>query len=285
MSLQFNRIASIEIGPEGEDGKRFSGFRISFSVKKTKDSDSNNATVEISNLSENSRNFIKEIDHLLILKAGYSEGAGEEILFVGNIKLINHTIKPPEILTKLEIGDGEKLLRESKLSLSYKEGFSIRQILNDIVRKMNVPNKVNLSLVDFEDKEFTNGYTFVGQTKRALDTLCSSANLEWSIQNNELKVQAKKDGDFTRAINLTPTTGLLGSPERLTDISASSSKKEVVPGWRFNCLLQPKAEPGGVIVASSREIEEDSHFKIHTVEHKGDTHGGDWQTIIEAVEL
>lgn len=284
MKRQFNRTAQAIFGTVGNSTLTVSNSEISFNIVKTPTPESNKATIDIYNLSQKSRDRIRELDQSVTLSAGYTEASGLEVIFVGDISLINHAHARPEVVTRIEANDGEIILRESRLSLSYKEGFSVRQILSDIATKLKVPQKVNLTTMDFTDKTFANGYAFIGQAKEALDTLTKTVGLEWSFQNGELKIQPDGSTDFTRSIVVNSATGLIGSPERLENIGKKSKSDKVRPGWKVRTLLQPKAEPGGLITLKSNEISDSTEFRIEDVEHKGQLRGTDWTTTMKVVE-
>lgn len=284
MKRQFDRVATVTIGKPGLSNLIIKDLRISFDITKTNTSESNKGKIEITNLSQESRNKIKELDEVVTVSAGYNEEDGAEVLFIGDITLLNHSYHKPEVTTKIEAGDGEKVIRKSTLSLSYKEGFSVRQILDDISKKLTVPQKINLTTLPFTDKKFSNGYSFVGQAKNALDVLCEAVGLEWSFQNGELKIQLIGKGDQSRAIVVSEATGMIDSPERLEKIGASMDKESKTPGWLIRTLLQPKAEPGGLISVTSREIPSGTVFKIHEVQHVGDTDGETWETKMKVFE-
>ena len=99
---QFDRIANVKIfGSETDISDleiQISKLRIEFAVKKTETPDSNSCTINIYNLSENTRNLIDRVDKIMILEAGYSESSGLETLFVGNISNITHSINKPNVI-------------------------------------------------------------------------------------------------------------------------------------------------------------------------------------------
>lgn len=289
MSLQlYNRIASVEIGPPGQNGRRFAGLRISFNVKKPNPglkNSANTALVEIYNLSEDSRNQIKEVEHVLVLKAGYTEASGEEVVFIGNITTLSHIKNPPNVITRIECGDGNKNLREMVTSLSYKAGTELSQVLSDVGIKFNLTKKQIVESLQLKGKTFTQGFSFTGPVKKLLDKLGDAGNFDWSIQNDVLKFVSKDGADFTRAVKITPKTGMLESPVRVNDILGKMDKKASLKGWQIQSLLQPKLEPGGIIIVESQEIPADSKFKIIDVEHVGDTHDNPWFSNVKAIDL
>lgn len=284
MKNLFNRSASIVFGTPGASTLEVSGLRISFDITKTRSSESNKAKIELTNLSEESRNKIKELDKKITLSAGYLDGDGEEVIFVGDISRINHSYPRPEVITKIEAGDGEKVLRETVLALSYAEGFTIKEVLQDILSKIDVAEKTNITELQFTDKELSKGYSFADPFKNALDSLCDSVGLEWSFQNGQLKIQPIDSADFSRAIVLSSDSGLIDSPEELQEAGSSMDLGNKTPGWMLRALLQPTAEPGGVVSVSSREIAEGSKFKIDEVQHVGDTWGESFETKLKVFE-
>ena len=285
---QFDRIANVKIfGSETDISDleiQISKLRIEFAVKKTETPDSNSCTINIYNLSENTRNLIDRVDKIMILEAGYSESSGLETLFVGNISNITHSINKPNVITKVESNDGEKALQNARSALSYSGATSVKQMLKGVIRDFNIGEKVKLDLIPFTDKILNNGFNFIGSTKTIMDKLTKMVGLQWSIQNNEIKVYKEDETDNFTIINLTPDTGLIGSPEK---INIKKSKKKGfadVNGWKVSSLLQPKIEPGGRITIESKNIT-GSLFKVLNVEHNGDTHGGGWQSNMEVVEV
>jgi hypothetical protein len=282
---QFNRIASVTVGELGAGGLRVSDLKITFDIRKDDDKDTNEAIVEIYNLSDKSRKRIEEIDALLFLSAGYTDGDGLETLFIGDITNISHSVISPNVVTRITADDGSKEILERKISLSHASGSSGSLILQKILNSFTISN--NFESISFTDKKYANGFSFAGSSSAALDKVTKFLDLDWSIQNNEIKLVPFDGNDGTRVVSLSPETGLLESPEKelFADRKAKGkSKKKEIPGWRLKSLLQPKLVPGGKVIVSSKEIPQNSEFTIMTVFHTGDTHGNEWNTIAEVKE-
>lgn len=276
------------IGRRGEEAKILRDVRIVFNVDKTEGKDPNTAQVEIYNLSEKTRNIIKKREEkdtlFIILNAGYIDGDGEELVFTGNVKTIVHQIDKPEIVTVITANDGDNALFNTKLSLSHGAGVSGDTILHQILKA--IPISSNFPTLTVPDKAYANGFAFAGLAKDALTKVTKFLDLNWSIQNNEIRLIPFDGDDKTRAVSLSPETGLIGSPERLTASTrkAKGLSKKDKPGWKFTSLLSPKINPTGKIAVQSREIVEQTTFTVFTVTHKGDTHGGEWNTVTEVRE-
>lgn len=280
----FNRIVSVLIGPEGsEQGIEFSGIRVVFKINKTKKKDSNTCNVELYNLSAATRNFIKDLNNIMILNAGYVESTGLEHLFTGNLININHVKQGPDWISKLEVNDGSKAINDTRINLSYKEGASSKQILSDVIDSIPLAKRF-VDLDRIEDSQEVNGFSFAGQSKTVLDKLAEKLNFEWSVQDNQIQIIKSGETNNDAVIVISPDSGLIGSPERLEDLSEEKASTTKLPGWRVNSLLLPKVSIGGTVSVESREIKKNSFFKIHSIEHSGDTHGQNWNTVLEVTE-
>ncbi len=106
--------------------------------------------------------------------------------------------------------------------------------------------------------------------------------LEWSILNDVCQViELNRDAD-TDPIFISLKPGLSGIPEQLTDIGDSFASLREAGGWKITSLLQPKAEPGGVIKLESSVV--NGVFKISSIRHAGDNYSAAWLSVMEIYE-
>lgn len=284
----FGRIVTILIGRPGTIGREFSNFRITFEVTKTEFGKEPNACkVAIYNLSENLRNFIYNEKQQITVKAGYQEESGAEVIYIGDVTNRENQIKKPDIITLIEAGDGANTLKNSKVSIAYGVGAQSNQILNEVVNSFNLPKKTNLSLANIRTKVFNNGFNFTGASTTALDKLAKNLGFNWSIQNNEMKIYNRVNDDRSLAIELNSNTGLIGTPSKTKVTLQESSDNQTleIDGWEVNSLLQPKAEPGGVVLLSSSSTGNNKRYKIINVRHQGDSFEGDFRSQLQVVEI
>ena len=166
----FGSVASVTIGNPGSQGILVEDLRITFNCKKTQSSsDPNTCEVEIYNLNADRRNRIDNIDDICILQAGYSEASGKEIIFQGDITEVKSTRDRPDVITMINIGDGQKFITENIQSLSFGSGSTVRQILKQVVENSKDIIKSNLDLIDFTDQQYTHGFNYAGSTKNVLN--------------------------------------------------------------------------------------------------------------------
>lgn len=281
----FDRQASVLVGAKGsESALNVTDLRVTFNVKKTATKENNTCTVVIWNLNPDQRSLISSTDGFLILKAGYAQEAGLEVVFVGDISLVETRREPPDIATYIECNDGLKAVQETRFNVSYREGSSAKQVLRDLIRDFPLAARkaqLNDAISKVPDKQFANGFAANGQATEMLTRVTSTLALEWSIQNNELKVIQLGRVDGTQAVRLAPGTGLIASPQR-----RRSKKKDggAFEGWDIRTLLRPSIEPGGQVQVESADIRS-SNFRVETVHHMGDTHGDEtWETRLEVTD-
>lgn len=277
----YNRQATVAIGPVGQPAILVDGLRVAFDVQKTLSSEPNTAKITVTNLSQNSRELIREVDVAVVLSAGYRDLHGPETLAFGNITNVLHQKEPPDIHSIIEVGDGQKELR-TVVTVSYSENTTVKQAIEDIAGRLGLPEKTNLAALGAGNQTLDTGLSFIGPAREALDSLTEYAGLDWSIQGGELKFTVIEGDDGSTPIPLSPATGLVGFPKRLYAKKTKTGKiqKGTFDGWAVEALLQPKAEPGGLVTIESFDIAK-AEFKIVNVQHKGDTHGKEWTTTME----
>lgn len=283
---QFNRAAQVIVAPvDGSDGIDVSGLRVVFRARKTSTSEPNAATIEIYNLSEYSRGRILVKDQAVILKAGYVDLT--ELVCAGVIKRVEHRRDGVDIVTEIEIKDGGQDLLEPEFRRSYAKNTSRRRIIDDILRTMPHTSVGRIAATGVNGS--TSGrLAFSTTAKLALDRLARAWDFEWSIQDGAVQV-LDRDGTVepvTLAISLSPSTGLIGSPAKTGQEgarSAGSRKRKERAGAKFQALLRPSIRPGRYVLLESEFVS--GAFKVQSVEHSGDTHGNDWFSDVEAVQI
>jgi hypothetical protein len=285
--MEFGRLAAVEIRPdnlvETETPFRIEGLKITFTVKRNLKKSTNQAIIEIYNLSEVTRARIQERTRKVTLFAGYSEGAGLQLLFDGSIMTVNHSIAPPHIVTRIEANDGQTRMRQAHMSKSYEQGAKGSRILKDIIQEFGLPVRF---MADLPEKDFPQGYVIHGPAKDALEDVCLNMGAEWSIQNGLLQILAKggTDGSDPSGLLLTARSGLIGSPERLRQIQDDPNAEKKPSGYTIKSVLVPTITPGGYIAVQSRNIIRPTAYRVENVEHKGDTHGDEWTSTTEVYD-
>jgi len=140
------------------------------------------------------------------------------------------------------------------------------------------------TMTNIPEKAHQNGFASVGPARKVMGDLSRYLSADWSIQNGEIQLVAKTQSNGREAVLLTPETGLIDRPEPLDSNDGKLDGAKPPSGWRLKSLLQPGIEPGGVVMVESQELKRQP-LKVKSVQHTGDSHGGNWYTEIETVGL
>jgi len=269
---RFDRACSVSIGPQAGDGIRVDErFRIAFTVNQDESTDGNSASVEIYGLSEDTRNLIRQEGQVLVIEAGY--GDQTEVLTISEVTRSLVMRQPPEIITMVEAVDGGPTLAAIRVSLSYEAGYSVQQVLEQIARRaglsLRVAPGVNLNAA------YESGNAYSGTVRGALDQTLARLSADWSIQDGEIVIKEPGQQDSQTLVVLTPSTGLVRSPEPLEDDTDGA-------GYRVEAFMQPRIRPGRLVQIDSADVS--GMFVCRRVTHQGDTRGGDWLTTAEVFE-
>jgi hypothetical protein len=274
----FRQVAVDIISPSSSKTTRIDNLRVSFKIEKTPDSEPNKGDITIYNLSEKTRSIFEEKQVRIALYAGYigtnpspilrtNLFSSKEILglFKGNVKKFEHAKEGPDILTKIECGDGDDNFIKKTFDKGYPPNTNLRTVFSDLSNALGLPNG---SQIEIPDQPISNGACFSGMVRDHLDNICNRFDLEWSIQDEGLQIVEKNGFTQDGIVFLNSQTGLVGSPKKTKD------------GIEFNCLLQPVIKPGRRVKIESMFF--NGNFIARNVYHDGDSHQGDFLTRCEA---
>ena len=281
----FNRTARLLIGKQTAPGGLPVGIeiktplRITFELTKTEFSIMNEGKITVDNLSPTTKNAIRE-GMWLVLEAGYVDAGGLQTIFHGEIVNVSHNEKKPEMLTTITVQDGHTAIKQSTVSLSFKKGANVSNIIKAAMAGLKLPVNSTFSYVQLPTTQLRTSFAFVGPAATLLDILCADHGLLWSVQNGSIKIY-----NVGKTDNLPPLkTVLIGSPRRLFKNQLSESLNDF-NGYEIDCLLAPNAEPGNGLTLQSKEITKPVNLQIVEVNHKGDFYGDHWMTTIKAKDL
>lgn len=301
--LQYGRKWRLLVGPVSDTAdtpsttssvgpaKEWDELRTVFEVWQTGDSSPNKANIEIFNLSHESREFITSSPRdttAVQIYAGYGDHV--PLLFTGNLELgtsskrgkLNHHHEGPDWCTKIEGRDGIRAYRSTILTLSFNNQATDASILQRLASEMSPKGSPPIKLNDVRKANKgkpiagKHGRQFTGPAKYELDAICRSKGVRWSIQNGNLNIlpYAAALDQPDNAIIISPSSGLVGS--------ATKTEKGVM----FTTLLNGTIHPGRLFQIQSEDFPPPytGYYVAENVRHRGDTHGQDWYTHVEAIE-
>ncbi len=279
MALQFNRVARLRVGASGSLEKEFVGLRTTFKFDKNLEANPNTGSIIVYNLSESSRAKFEAKNAICSLDVGYGDKLTQ--IFKGNILKATTRKQGVDIVTEIELGDGEKAYTEATIELSLPAGTTAEQALNKVTSSFQTVafggvDAVKSFIVN-SIKAYEKGITLSGNSKAVMDVLTKTLNMEWSIQDGQIQVLEKNKPTMDLAFELSTETGLIGSPGKIKSDNGATNPDG---GIEFQCLLQPNLNPGRVIKIKSFAI--NGEYRITKVSHEGDNFQGAWLSKCEA---
>lgn len=286
MSLIFGRRAEVVLERETPllPLRVASPLRIQFKIEKNPLAPPNTADVSVTNLSDFSRRGLQKFGGRFELRAGYASHKGLlPLLFRGDARTVDNVRKGSEWLTHVQSGDGEIPFRFAAVNQSFPLGVTSAQIaryLLDVLAAAGVDttafrSAVDAELVRFVFPQFSLGYATQGNALEELEKLLDPGAYLVSIQSGELRIIPTNGTSTKAAIVLSPSTGLLGSPEH-----GSPDRNGLPSVLKVRAFLLPHLEPGDSFIL--RGVDSAGAYRADKLTHTGDTHGDDWTTEIEA---
>lgn len=248
--------------------------RISFDIIKNNAVQANKAKIRIYNLSKESRRFLNENDFpgkiQLTLEVGYIK-TGLKVLFIGDVERSSYKRTGPDWITEIECKDGLQAIQEVKLDKSYAGDatVNIQTVVQDIYKELKDKARVNVDTIKahlaekVDSEKLDWGLNIQGLAMKSLETLLAKQGKETSIQNNALAIAEPKDK--TRAITISPETGMIGSPV--------TREKGIEFKALINPILQPSGETNSIFLLSEGF---NSIYRVRSLKFKGDTHDNPW---------
>jgi hypothetical protein len=272
--ILFDRRCAVTVGEEGGTGTRIDErFRVVFRVVKTLTTETNVSDVQIYGLGDSLRQQFLASGQVMQIEAGYA--AGSEILSIADITNASIQRQPPEIITKLECQDGAQALKERKVALSFAPETPVQRVLDKLAQELALGQRATGVQVQ---GVYRNGLTLSTTIRDALNRVTRKAGVTWSIQDRQLQILDPVLSSQGQGVLLSPTSGLINSPERIDDPENEEELRRGV-GYRVRSLLNPKIRPGEQLILES--VEAQGQFRIDTVEHTCDTRGNEWYTEAE----
>ncbi len=247
--------------------RQWDSLRVVFRVERSLTKSPNRAEIAIYNLAPETIGRLNKPGSVVRLTAGYRETA--EVIFTGDLQRIQVQRQGADTECQIIARDGGLAWQRTISAGLSGSDLSLAGAVQRIATAMQVavPAETRDALAGRRLRRAT---AMHGQAPQTLDVLLRSAGYEWSIQDGALQVLATGSALPSRAVLLSPQTGLIESPVQA----------ERGAGWVATSLLQPKIRPGRVVRLQAERGSGD--YRAVRVVHAGDTHSaGSWTTEIE----
>lgn len=270
-------------GQAGGSGFATNELHINFSVEKSEVSAPNSAKISLWNLSDAHKAALEEKDCVVTLHAGYQ--GQMSLVLTGTVTNVVTEDDGADQKTTLDVLDGRKELRDSYATLSYLQPTDSKVILQDAAAKIGLPLMFSPK-AQFKELE---SYSFVGLSKNVLDKVCESNNLTWTVQNGIIQITKPNEAISTVAHLISPQTGLIGSPKKLTlseknsgNAPENSQKNKANGGWEIRYFLNAAIGVNDLVKLQSKKAS--GVFRLKSVKMEGDNMNGDWLCTAQLVE-
>lgn len=257
----------LTINPPGDKGPQ---LKIAFSISKTIDGEQNQGSITLYNLAESTRNAMGKEFTDVTLDAGYtppSGGSNVGRIFLGQIRDVTHSRQGSDIVTELQVAEGDEAYRKATVSKTVPKGSSVEDVANEIMTGFEA-YEINKGEWKFPDDmpPLSRPYSMFGGAAREFDRLGDSYGFYWSIQGDMLEI-CPGDGYHGGTAILNAKTGLIDVPA-LTD-----------NGCNFKALLNPEVRPGRQVIIESSIIEMNSaggRYRVSECTFSGDNRDGEF---------
>lgn len=267
--------ASVDSAPSNSsDAIDVSNLRLKFKVKKDLTPIPNHAELTIYNLSHDTRSLLETAKVLPVsLAAGYvDEGISQ--IYLGDLRQGETKKKGPDVLTKMDTDDKGKKLQTLRINCPVGPGLSVENAIRQMLAALNPSDNTQLGAVIGEGNLKTmmnqlktlgvtsiypNGGVLSGYVVRQLTDLCRSVGMKWCIDDGCLYFVFDKITDSGQVVNLSSTSGLIGSP--VVDNEGTLTA---------NVIMIPDIKPGVIVHMDAVDLK--GYFRLSKCEYRGDTH-------------
>ena len=270
---QWDRHVNVTVAGNGEDAEIFGvDFDIDFEVERTNGKEPNSAKIVIHGLGKDSRGAFETEYKRIWLDAGYVNRFAT--IFVGEIATSISKVGGSETSTAITAGDGDLAWTSGVMNETFAAGSKVSDIVRQLVRR-GMPGITDGPIIGLDDDiTFVRPYVANGATSDRLDEIDRTYNAQWTVQNGEFEMIARRRTGTQEAVVLSHTTGLIGSP-------AKTEK-----GIRAVCLLNGALKPNEPVIIESDTLSPSRGiYKIISVKHKGSTYANTFFSEIECVSI
>lgn len=270
----FGRSYLLQLGRATIDGRKDinNALRITFEIERSLTKQANTGKVNVYNLSEDTREAVREERTAVSLSVGLGDEFSE--IFSGTLISGTTSREGADFVTSFEQSDGGPNLSRKRINVGFKGPVSVETITNRLAEELglglgNLKEKLAGGAPRKALQEFANGKVLSGPVSIELDKLAGVLGFEWSVQGGQL--QFLEPGGAVRTndiVVLSKSTGLVGLPQ--------PGEKGVVEA---RSLLIPSLLPGRLVEIRAEVLS--GTYRVDRVVFTGDSRGNEWYAGLE----
>lgn len=273
------------IGLPGTQVSAIEDLQVTFSVTK-KGGGSVNATISITNMSEERLAELDDPDQIVVLEAGY-ESTGVSILFMGQLKSYSSASKGPDTITKITASSGKDESQVAIDSMNFAEGVDKKTMIDKMLASLaktvtgKLPLEKGILSGEKLSETISNGFSYSGATLPEIQKIVDDVGYTLSISNGKVNIYPPEEGKGVVGVVLGFGTGLISEPK--WERKAATTKRKESYGVSFELLMIPHLEQGDLVELVGGKVK--GIFKIEDISFKGDYQGNDWRGKAYATEV
>lgn len=228
-----------------------------FTVPFDDDMEANEAEIIIYNLTKSTISKFEKGSKFSI-EAGYKGDTG--VIFNGFVSKVSTKQEGADKITTIKCLDD--MTTKTVESISYSEGTKASYILKNLLNKTNTPIAVFKVRRDYT---YTNSVTVEGDLMNNIKKYAEVCGISVFVSKGKIYARYIKDGDNLN-FTLSEDTGLIGSPEEFEEEQTAEDFKEVVNGYKCECLLQHRMTTAGII--NLKSMNANGTYRIRSGQHR-----------------
>jgi hypothetical protein len=274
----FRRVWRVTVGTLRVSGP----MRVSFEIERTLRHTPNKATCSIWNLTRDHQAQIEQAaDAQVVIEAGHEDASGLETLFSGELfrargnapPTIGTTQTGTDVVTRVAARDGGRAFQGARVSQSFGPNVSTSTVLRACAAALgvgagNIDDVADLGTFPAGGDRYPEGTVLRGQAGHELTRVLASFGLRWSVQHGAIQIVAEGGSLRAQAVRLSPSTGLIGSPE----VGTRGRVKAI-------SLLTRDLWPGRVVLLESARVS--GRFVARAVKYRVDSHANDFYADVD----
>lgn len=219
---------------------------LEFDVPFDDDTEADEASIKIYNLSKKTIGLLKTDDEISIT-AGYGVDTG--VIFTGVISSINTKWSGQDKVTTITAIDDVKRKEQDVESISFNAGVKASYVLKSLVGRLNLPIAVFKTR---RDHVYTEAVTVSGGLMSAISQYAEVCGVSAYINKRKIYVRHLSEGDDLK-FTVNVDTGLLDSPEEFTEEIKNEDYTDTVNGLKFKMLLEHRITTAAIVSLKSRD--------------------------------
>lgn len=303
-SLWIRKWKIVVADADDKEALNVSDLHCTFEVHKKRDKGGFYAVVRIYNLTAASEEKLVMEGDRLIIEAGYEGKAitttkaedGSDTTQVVDLqygKIFDGKIIWPSrsresnvdyVLTLMAI-DGDAPLNLNFIAKTVNRGLNARKVVETVAKESEVTTPVNVITQNLSDQVLPRGKVFFGNPMGYVKDVCRGNAATFFIEDGSLNVIKMQDAKEDEAIVVTPTTGLIGTPQQIQ--MGVSFRTLLNPQLHLSSMVQIKdVQVNEVSVTPGQQqapLDDEWIYQVFELTHIGDTRGGDWYTEVQGI--